>query len=56
MLRRIVNYLIYILFVLPIFFLLLLISNLILIRFYVINSRIGHISEDFFLYKCKKNL
>ena len=50
MINRLKNYLIYAFVVLPSIIFLLLISNFILIRVYMINSRIGHISEDFFIY------
>ena len=55
MLSKIKNYLIYFFLVTPLVIFLILISKIILVRFYLINSRIGHLAEDFFLYLSKKN-
>lgn len=56
MLKKIINYSLYLFIITPVVFFLILISKIILVRFYVINARIGHLSEDFFLYLCKKKI
>ena len=54
-LNKLINYFSYLFFCTPLLIVLIILSPIKLIRIYRFNYRVGHFSEDFFLYLCKKN-
>lgn len=54
-LNKLINYFFYLFFCTPLLIILVILSPIKFIRVYRFNYRVGHFSEDLFLYLCKKN-